>query len=382
MQLIGRRRSTALIPLLGAVVALGASAQAQAADPAVWLCKPGIANNPCTPKLSTTRITTAGEVGSQIPVKKVAKPKVDCFYVYPTVSGQPGLQATRKVDPEQRSIALYQAGRYSQTCRVFAPMYRQITLAGLLKPDEVSTAMRDQGYTDVRTAWREYLRKDNKGRGVVFVGHSQGTYVLRRLLTEEVDPKPTVRKQVVSALLLGGNVLVKKGKDVGGDFKQIRACRSSTQIGCVIAFSTFNRTPPNPSRFGRPGRALGVGPTNTSGLEVLCTNPAALGGGSGRVTAVFPATPFAPGTAIGALTTATGFPMPKVSTGFVQADDAFGARCSRANGANVLLLSGADALKTLPDDTWGLHLTDANIALGDLAALVTKQVARYTASRG
>ena len=49
-------------------------------------------------------------------------PKIDCFYVYPTVSGQPTLLANFNVDPVERSIALYQAARYSQYCRVFAPV--------------------------------------------------------------------------------------------------------------------------------------------------------------------------------------------------------------------------------------------------------------------
>ena len=52
-------------------------------------------------------------------------------------------------------------------------------------------------------------------------------------------------------MLLGGNVLVKKGKDTGGDFKKIPACRSRTQTGCVIAFSTFNEAPPVDAIFGR-----------------------------------------------------------------------------------------------------------------------------------
>ncbi len=74
------------------------------------------------------------------------------------------------------------------------------------------------------------------------MGHSQGTFVLRRMVREEVDPKPKVRRKLVSAILLGGNVTVRKGRDVGGDFKHIRACRSKRQLGCVIAFSAFNAT--------------------------------------------------------------------------------------------------------------------------------------------
>ena len=51
--------------------------------------------------------------------------------MYPTVSDQKTGNANLHIDPEERSIALYQAARYSQYCKVYAPMYRQVTLAGI-----------------------------------------------------------------------------------------------------------------------------------------------------------------------------------------------------------------------------------------------------------
>jgi Protein of unknown function (DUF3089) len=377
------RRRAALVTVLGALaVPLGAgAAQAAAASKPVWLCHPGQSSDPCTPSLSTTSVTPAGEVGGPITVKKDARPAVDCFYVYPTVSDQKTIAATRRIDPEERSIALYQAARYSQHCRVYAPMYRQITILGLSKPEAVTPAIADRAYRDVRDAWRAYLRDDNHGRGVVLIGHSQGSYVLRRLVTEEIDPKPARRRQLVSALLLGGNVLVKKGRDVGGDFQHVRACHATAQLGCVVAFSSFNATPPTPARFGRPAGARGVDPAKIKGLAVLCTNPAALGGGRGKVTPIFPSAAFAPGTVIGAATELTGFPRPAVPTTFEQADDAYTAHCSSAGDAHVLRLEGAQGLKAVPDASWGLHLTDANIAQGNLVALVATQAKRYAARR-
>ena len=112
----------------------------------------------------------------------------------------------------------------------------------------------------------------------------------------------------------------------------------------------------------------------------MCTNPAALAGGTRPITTIFPSTPFAPGTTIGGATLAVGFPAPKVATPWIQADGAYTASCVSANGANVLQITpqgGAPTLHALPDATWGLHLTDANIALGDLIALVRKQGAQY-----
>jgi Protein of unknown function (DUF3089) len=380
-----RRATRTLVPLLavaGAIAALAAGA-AGAQGATTWLCRPGLPHDACATGLATTLLNPDGSVAAPAPAPAQAakNPKIDCFYVYPTVSDQRAIQATRKIDPEERSIALYQAARYSSECRVYAPMYRQITLRGLLSPDKVTAKMRTTSYNDVRDAWRDYLKRYNKGRGVVFISHSQGTFALRELLAKEVDAQPAVRKRVVSAILLGGNVLVKKGKGVGGDFQHLPACRSASQLRCVIAFSTFNQTPPAGAVFGVAGTGRSIIPNSPKGTEVLCTNPAALGGGSAPLTSVFPSTPFAPGTTIGALTTQVGLPQPQVSTPWIEAQ-AYTAQCSSEGGANVLRITGepgAPALKALPDATWGLHLVDANIALGDLVTLVHGQAARYAA---
>jgi hypothetical protein len=376
-----RRATRALLTTIAAT-ACAAALSTSASASTTWLCKPGLANNPCTPGLGTTVVAPDGTTQGTLTPKKTKNPKIDCFYVYPTVSDQKTIQATKRIDPEQRSIAAYQAARYSSECRVYAPMYRQITLAGLLKPAAVTAKMRASSYADVRNAWRDYLKHDNQGRGVVFIGHSQGTFVLRQLIAQEVDKQAAVRKRLVSAILLGGNVLVKQGKTDGGDFQHIKACTSATQLRCVVAFSTFNATPPANAVFGQAGIGETLSDTPSSkNTEVLCTNPAALGGGSAPLTSLYPSAPFAPGTTIGALTTQVGLPVPAVSTPWIEAQ-AFTGACSAEGGIHVLKITGtpgAPDLKPLPDATWGLHLVDANIALGDLVTLVHRQAARYGA---
>lgn len=380
----GSRRARRLLTcaLTAAAAAMASATAASGASATVWLCKPGLKHDPCTPGLSTTTASASGQTLATVRAAATKDPKIDCFYVYPTVSDQPRPQATLKIDPVERSIALYQAARYSSECRVFAPMYRQITLYGLLNPTKVTAKMRAAAYDDVRRAWRDYLEHDNKGRGVVFISHSQGTFELRRLLAEEVDRKPAVRKRLVSAILLGGNVVVRRGSDAGGDFQHIPACRATTQLGCVIAFSTFNDTPPAGTLFGRPSRAFGVGPRNLADLEVLCTNPAALGGGAAALRTIEPAAPFARGT-IAALTSGLGIPKFTTSSTWVETDGAYSGQCSDEGGSDVLRIGGAvpeaPVLKPMPGATWGLHLVDANIALGDLIDLVHQQAAAFAA---
>ena len=360
------RRLRLLLIAVTALLCAGALSAGAASAKTVWLCKPGKANDACDVSLSTTLLSPTGKHLGVRHVKKPRRPKFDCFYVYPTVSDQKTAAANLDIDPELRSIALYQAARYTSECRMFAPVYRQITLAGIGGGAQVTAADRARAYQDVRDAWRDYLRNHNHGRGVVLVGHSQGSFVLRELVAKEIDSKPKVRERLISAVLLGGNVTVKKGKDVGGDFKHVRACRSRSQTGCVVAFSTFGEPPPENAIFGR---------TNARGLEVLCTNPAALAGGSAKITPIQPSEPFAPGSTIAAAIGITGVPQPDVSTAWGESPNAYRARCTSGSADDLLIspLRGAPVFSPSPDPSWGLHLVDANIALGNLVGLVRHQ---------
>jgi DUF3089 family protein len=352
-------------------------------DTTTWLCKPGLPDNPCEPGFSTTMLSPSGQITGTQDVKPDRKRKIDCFYVYPTVSDDESTNSDLSIDPEERSIALYQAARYSLHCRVFAPMYRQVTLRGILGTGGITNEARQIAYGDVLAAWRTYLRKYNRGRGVVLIGHSQGSFVLRELIHQVVDPNRKVRKRLVSAILLGGNVTVAAGSNVGGDFQHIPGCVKPNQTGCVMAFSTFNAPVPNNSLFGRPSAVAGPDLPTTG--DVLCTNPAALGGGSAQLTSVFPSQPFAPGTTIGIATGLVGVPQPAgVTTPWIESESYVGA-CSSDNDAHVLQISpvgGAPVLHAVPDASWGLHLTDANIALGNLTDDVAAEAKAWLKKNG
>jgi Protein of unknown function (DUF3089) len=369
-----QRRLTVVAAAYALALPLAAAAPAAARTP-VWLCKPGLTRNPCTPGLSTTVYSPTLRKLRVIHPRAVKHPAIDCFYVYPTVSDQKTGNANLHIDPEERSIARYQAARYSQYCRVFAPMYRQLTLLGIGLGKPTTTPNPALGLADVRAAFAYYLRHLNHGRGFVLIGHSQGSFVLRTLIAKDIDSKPAVRRRLLSAILLGGNVLVKPGpRGIGGDFKHIPACRKATQLGCVIAFSTFDQPAPATSLFGRP--------PNGSKDIVLCTNPAALAGGSGRLDFITPRVPFDPkstlsaGIALLGLTT----PSPPPTTAWYELPNAYRGKCVNSNGAHVLMataLGGAQTAKPSPTPDWGLHLLDGQIALGNLIAIVKSETAAY-----
>ena len=359
---------------------VGAAGSAPAATK--WLCGPGVAHDPCRPGLSTTFYRRwDARAGISTP-RRDRDQGVDCFYVYPTVSNQQSRLATKRLDPEIRSIALYQAARFSQVCRVYAPVYRQATVPAL---QAGTTTRRDYltAYGDVEQAFDAFLRRIGRHRGFVLIGHSQGSFHLQRLIRRRIDTHRALRRRLVSAVLLGGNVTVRAKSDRGGVFRRVPTCRRATQLSCVLAFSTFNETPPNPSLFGRGASRLAdfLGLPEGSKLETACTNPAALGSSrSVPLTSVVPTQPFAPGTLIAAGISLLGLQWPAASTTFVQSNGAFTGRCSRAGGAHVLRIASAPGTpvpKASPTPEWGLHLVDANIAQGDLVKVLRSQIRAY-----
>jgi Protein of unknown function (DUF3089) len=344
----------------------------------VWLCRPGQANDPCLAGLTTTVFRRNG-TRQVVPAAPAKSPPVDCFYVYPTVSNQHTVNANLQAGLRETAVAVTQASRFSQVCNVYAPVYRQITLGALDHPSRITLPDALLAYASVLSAFRDYLAHDNHGRGIVFIGHSQGASILIRLLQREVDDNPALRKRLVSALVLGGNVTVRQGGTVGGDFAHIPACTSATETGCVVAYSSFATTPPVNSQFARTTSDAGVPLLATrrpSGapLQILCVNPAAPSGGSA------PLDPYLPSFAFGAFSAAT---TPAVQTPWVAFPSAYTGRCTSSGNATwlqVTPVAGAAAgagLTRAQQPEIGLHVLDVNIALGNLVRLVRSEAAAY-----
>src|SRR5579872_2660321 len=176
-----------------------------------WLCRPR-RQDACAVDLSTTIITADGKLTPEPWAARRLAP-MDCFYVYPTVSVEHSGNSDMVIGPGEKRVASVQFARFASKCRVYAPMYRQVTLTAL-RAAIVGISLpadRAMAYNDVADAWNYYLEHDNQGRGVVLIGHSQGANILMQLIKREIDGKP-VQNRVISALLLGANVPVPKGK--------------------------------------------------------------------------------------------------------------------------------------------------------------------------
>lgn len=252
------------------LAALAGPPAAQAED-TVWICKPGQADDLCAGSITATAGTPAQTIGFNRPEKA----PVDCFYIYPTVSEQDTPNANLNKDPEVQRVVVQQARMFSRVCDVYAPMYRQDTSPG------VYTERTEVAYQSALSGWKDYLANYNKGRGVILLGHSQGSATVARLIDEEVDPNPALRKQLVGAILPGGNIYVKKGQTTGGMFANVPTCTKVGEYGCLVAFSMFNGTPNDNPPFGDLGSgywAYKMDRPSSDEYEVICTDPAQFSG--------------------------------------------------------------------------------------------------------
>ena len=342
-----------------------------AASHTVWLCRPGAASDPCASDRTATSVGVKfAKAAFSTAVTPPAK-NFDCFYVYPTVSAEPSLNSDLAVQKEEIDIAVGQASQFSSVCNVWAPMYRQATKAALGDGEAFTSQVITTAYDSLLAAWNDYLAHDNHGHPVVFIGHSQGAAMLIRLLRSQVDPSAQLRKKLVSAIILGGNVQVAKGRDVGGSFRHIPTCSSASATGCVIAYSTFASEPGRDAVVGRPGQGVSIqsGQTTRRGQVVACVNPTTFSSKAGDLVAMYPTVVHL---VAGVTTPWTAFPQ------------MYTAQCMQQGGAawlqvNRILPPTQDFRPSVTNEgpVWGFHLDDMNLALGNLLLDVAYEEASY-----
>lgn len=355
------------------------------ADPANWLCLPGRTDDACGKADEAATVVLADGTTLHQSFAPDPNAPIDCFYVYPTISFDPGILSDMKPGPEEFGVIKAQFARFGGRCKTYAPMYRQFTLTALAarqsgKPIQGNVDPK-QNVNDVIDAWNYYLANYNHGRGVVLVGHSQGSGVLTQLIKSEIDGKP-IQKQLISAILMGTRLAVpKNGRGVGGDFKHIPLCKSPTQLQCAIAYASFRDTvpPPENTLFGK---------VQDPKMMAACVNPAAIAGGEGTAYPYF-------GTGSAIVNTSNSVEWvkgQKLQTAFVSTPGLVTTEC-KATPAGVTYLAvklHGDSADPRTDDIsgdvviggkvqeqWGLHLIDANLFMGNLLEIVAQEAEAY-----
>jgi len=190
-----------------------------------WACLPTKHN------ASDTVPPNSGEMDMQ------STAQVDVFYIYPTLDFS-GANWNADIHNKklnkliERTAIRVQAGAFNGSCKVYAPRYRQGTLASFYDKTGTGSGSKalELAYQDIRAAFQYYIKNYNKGRPFIIAGHSQGTLMAYKLLQEFVDTT-SLRKRLVAAYLIGYHIQ----KDY---FKNLKPCDSATQTGGYITWNT------------------------------------------------------------------------------------------------------------------------------------------------
>ena len=380
--------ATLAAPLLAASpVAAAQAAPVRAPDyssESTWLCLPG-REDVCSTPLPTTALNPNG-YGSTGRSRVARDPRIDCFYVYPTVSRDPGLNSDLKPGADERTMAQVQFARFASVCRPFAPIYRQMTLASIAAY-ATGTDVTQAGlmaYRDVRDAFRQYLRSRGGDRPFVLVGHSQGSLMLQQLIAEVIEKDPALQRRMRLAILPGYNLLVPRGRLVGGAFQRTPLCSRPGETGCVLSWVSFRERNVPPA-----GAIFGI--ADKPGMTVACTNPARPGAAGWQQLDSY-------WYANSSLAVAGG-PIIWSSEGappspFLRTDGLVSARCvndgprgylsvrtnADPNDKRTDRIGGEVSVLGMFVPGWGMHLADMGIAQGDLIRQVGELSARGRAT--
>ena len=337
-------------------------------DPGMWLCRPDLPTDACRGDLDATEVRPDGS-RVVVPFVAASAPTVDCFYVYPTVDGSlvPGNHIDFSDTTLMREVTQFQVARFGAVCRLFAPLYRQVTIATYVATPQERRERLGAAFGDVRDAFRWYRAHMDRGLPIALLGHSQGAEMVIRLLRTLFDDDPRMRARLLVAMAIGADVQVADGSTRGGSLRNLPLCTSADELGCVVAYNAF-----------RPGGVVypWMGPP-PPGRRTACVNPANVGGGKHWLSgAVFPTrSRFAGDLAASRWAT----------TPFLELRDFYDARCADGrDGFRYLAIEAApgpgdsrESPVDLESPMWGtilgLHVLDYQFAQEDLVDLVRRK---------
>lgn len=208
------------------------------------------------------------------PIDRLTVAKVDVFFVHPTTDlrrdrWNAPIDDAATNDWTDRSVIARQASIFNAAGRVFAPRYRQGSSGSGMPGAADGGPAFAIAYQDVRAAFRHYLDHWNTGRPFILAGHSQGSFMVARLL-EDVAADPALRNRLVAAYAVGLGLTV---GEAAVRFPGIPVCRTSTQTGCVAAWNSY-LDGGDAAGYASAARSFAVKAQGRVGeSDLACTNP-------------------------------------------------------------------------------------------------------------
>jgi hypothetical protein len=238
-------------------------------DPKMWFSRPGMGtSDPVKWQPDGMPVEPPHQI-------KPPAPDVAVFFVHPTSYLKKTHWNAPLDDREANQIALTiiraDASVFGKAAEVWAPRYRQATFGAFLSDDPAARQAHDLAYADVAEAFDAFVAAQPPGRGIVLAGHSQGSFIIKRLLREKIAGTP-LAKRIVAAYVIGWVVDTQRDLPAMG----LPACATPAQSGCVVSFLSFTDDANTAMMRDAYERFAG---SHAANPQYLCSNP--LTGGIG-----------------------------------------------------------------------------------------------------
>lgn len=224
----------------------------------MWIARPGFDRDPAL-------WTPAG-------FAPTPSPRASIFFVHPTSyldrAHWNAPLDDRDSQDRARLFVRSQASAFNGVGAIWAPKYRQATIGAFLtdKPDaDQALAL---AYRDVRAAFDQFLAEAPQDRPIILAAHSQGSFLLSRLLAERVAGTPLARR-IAAAYLVGWPLSASLDVPQLG----LPACRSAAQAGCILAWQSFAEPADAKQVIDIYNGSAGPDGQRREGTPILCVNP-------------------------------------------------------------------------------------------------------------
>ena len=230
------------------------------AEPAMWIARPGLADDP-----SRWLPQGASKAASSLAQKAAV------FFVHPTsyMEKDSWNAALDNKDANERARLFTQlmASAFTDGGEVWAPRYRQATVGAFFTDRPEANRALDLAYADVLAAFDAFAKANPDGP-IVLAGHSQGSYLLRRLLRDRVAGQP-IADRVVAAYLPGWPVSTSHDLPMIG----LPACSAPVEAGCLASWLSVADPADTSMLIKSYERRIGLDRKSVAGSSFVCVNP-------------------------------------------------------------------------------------------------------------
>ncbi len=238
-------------------------------DPAAWSALPDVEDS-------------ADTVPAGLPDNQ-ANAAADVFFIHPTTyfsadSWNAPLDHAESKRWVDELVNPGQASAFNGCCKVYAPRYRQATLASFFPKSRDTNGAKalDFAYADLERAFDYFLNHYSQGRPFILAGHSQGAHHLKRLLRERISNTP-LRARLIATYPVGFDYDMEEMAAM----PDIGVCGSPSELGCLVTWNSMSDTA---QPFADTSNDVCVNPLTWNDAPASHTdNPGAFSSGRGEL---------------------------------------------------------------------------------------------------